>query len=70
MRHARSPFNVSGNPSVSIPCGLSKTELPIGFQIIGKIDTDRQIANIAEEYLNIIEWNKTSEEKIYSKLYS
>ena len=69
MRHARSPFNVSGSPSVSVPCGLSKTELPIGFQIIGKNNADRQIANIAEEYLNIIEWNKTSEEKIYSKLY-
>ena len=70
MRHARSPFNVSGSPSVSVPCGLSKTELPIGFQIIGKNNADRQIANIAEEYLNIIEWNKTSEEKIISKLYS
>ena len=70
MRHARSPFNVTGNPSVSIPCGLSKTELPIGFQIIGKNNADRQIANIAEEYLNIIEWNKTSEKKIISKLYS
>ena len=69
MRHARSPFNVSGNPCVSIPCGLSKTELPIGFQIIGKKNADRQIANIAEEYLNIIEWNKTREEKIFSKLY-
>ena len=61
MRDTRSPFNVSGNPSISIPCGLSKTELPIGFQIIGKKETDRQIAKIAQEYLNIIEWNKTSE---------
>ena len=70
MRHARSPFNVSGHPSISIPCGLSHTGLPIGFQIVGKNCGDRQIANIAEEYLNIIEWNKTQEEKIYSKLYS
>ena len=69
MRHARSPFNVTGNPSISIPCGLSKTELPIGFQIIGKNGSDRQIASIAEQYLNIIEWEKTIQKKITSKIY-
>ena len=69
MRHARSPFNVSGHPSISVPCGLTNTELPVGFQIVGKNGKDRQIANIAQEYLNIIEWNKIQEKKIYSKLY-
>lgn len=30
------PANVSGNPALSIPIGLSSKGLPIGMQIIGK----------------------------------
>ncbi|MDQ0257158.1 aspartyl-tRNA(Asn)/glutamyl-tRNA(Gln) amidotransferase subunit A [Evansella vedderi] len=30
------PTNYTGNPGLSIPCGLSKSGLPIGFQLIGK----------------------------------
>lgn len=31
-----SPTNYTGNPSLSIPCGLSRNGLPIGAQLIGK----------------------------------
>lgn len=31
-----SPFNYTGNPVLSIPCGMSKCGLPIGIQLIGK----------------------------------
>lgn len=30
------PFNLTGNPAASIPCGFSKDGLPIGLQIIGR----------------------------------
>src|SRR5699024_9767220 len=30
------PVNLAGVPAISIPCGFSKDELPIGLQIIGK----------------------------------
>jgi aspartyl-tRNA(Asn)/glutamyl-tRNA(Gln) amidotransferase subunit A len=29
------PFNVSGQPAVSIPCGRSSDGLPIGLQVVG-----------------------------------
>ena len=29
-------INIAGVPALSLPCGLSKTDLPIGLQIIGK----------------------------------
>lgn len=30
------PFNVSGNPAASVPCGFSADGLPIGLQIVGR----------------------------------
>lgn len=30
------PFNISGNPAASLPCGLSREGTPIGLQVIGR----------------------------------
>tara|TARA_R110002051_G_scaffold83393_1_gene148015 strand:- start:354666 stop:355745 length:1080 start_codon:yes stop_codon:yes gene_type:complete len=30
------PFNLSGNPAASLPCGWSREGLPIGLQVIGR----------------------------------
>ena len=30
------PFNMSGNPAASVPCGFSSARLPIGMQIVGR----------------------------------
>src|SRR5262249_26417631 len=30
------PFNLTGHPAISLPCGFSRERLPIGLQIVGK----------------------------------
>ena len=30
------PFNMTGNPAASVPCGFSAEGLPIGMQIVGR----------------------------------
>ncbi|MFZ0037994.1 MAG: amidase [Candidatus Acidiferrales bacterium] len=42
------PANVSGNPAISIPCGYTKTGLPIGLQFIGKKWHEARLLQIAD----------------------
>ena len=30
------PFNMTGQPAASLPCGFTKERLPIGLQIVGR----------------------------------
>lgn len=41
------PFNLVGAPAVSVPCGLSREELPIGVQLVGDVHADRRLLAIA-----------------------
>lgn len=42
-----SPFNLTGVPAVSIPCGADARGVPIGIQITGPYDADRRVLQIA-----------------------
>ncbi|PIR15432.1 MAG: Asp-tRNA(Asn)/Glu-tRNA(Gln) amidotransferase GatCAB subunit A [Elusimicrobia bacterium CG11_big_fil_rev_8_21_14_0_20_64_6] len=44
------PSNMAGNASVSIPCGLSKTGLPLGLQLIGNVFQEKQMLSVAKAY--------------------
>jgi aspartyl-tRNA(Asn)/glutamyl-tRNA(Gln) amidotransferase subunit A len=35
MLRCTQPFNLSGHPAISLPCGTTKAGLPIGLQIVG-----------------------------------
>ena len=41
------PFNLSGHPAVSLPCGWSADGLPIGLQIVGPWYGDRRVLALA-----------------------
>lgn len=44
------PASLAGVPAVSVPCGSSKSGLPIGLQIIGPRLHEARILNIAHQY--------------------
>jgi aspartyl-tRNA(Asn)/glutamyl-tRNA(Gln) amidotransferase subunit A len=35
MLRCTQPFNLSGHPAISVPCGLTRAGLPVGLQIVG-----------------------------------
>ena len=49
LRNTR-PFNVLGLPAISIPCGVTKSGLPIGLQIAGGHWREDQVLRLAHAY--------------------
>ena len=51
-------INITGLPGLSIPCGFSKSELPIGLQLIGKPFDEGTLFRTAWNYEQATEWHK------------
>jgi aspartyl-tRNA(Asn)/glutamyl-tRNA(Gln) amidotransferase subunit A len=50
------PFNLTGLPAISVPCGFSKEGLPIGLQIIARAWNEAGILRAAHAYERQINW--------------
>jgi aspartyl-tRNA(Asn)/glutamyl-tRNA(Gln) amidotransferase subunit A len=46
LRHNR-PANLAGVPALSIPCGLTPSGLPVGFQLIGAVADEHLLLHLA-----------------------
>ena len=44
------PFNLTGQPAASIPCGFTKAGLPVGLQIVGPRFTDALVLRAARAF--------------------
>ena len=44
------PLNLAGLPGISVPCGFTKSKLPISFQLIGKAFDEETILRAAYTY--------------------
>jgi len=50
------PFNLTGNPAASIPCGWTSEGLPIGMQIIGKRFDELTVLQVSKAFEEIQPW--------------
>jgi len=50
------PFNMTGQPAASIPCGWSSDGLPIGMQIVGKHFDEKTVLQVANAFEEIAPW--------------
>lgn len=54
--------NLAGVPAISIPCGFSSENLPIGLQIIGKHFDEERILQVAHAYEQATGWHRRKPE--------
>lgn len=50
------PFNITGQPAISVPCGTSAAGLPIGLQIVGPIGSDLRVLWVAQAFERVSGW--------------
>jgi aspartyl-tRNA(Asn)/glutamyl-tRNA(Gln) amidotransferase subunit A len=50
------PYNLTGLPAISIPCGFDRDGLPIGLQIAGRPFDEATVLRVAHAYERTHEW--------------
>ena len=58
-RSFTAPFNVTGLPAISVPCGFTEDGLPVGMQIAGKPFDEPGCFQVAYTYQQHAGWYKT-----------
>lgn len=51
------PFNLTGQPAVSVPCGWTKEGLPLGLQFVGRRGADGLILRVAAAVEALAPWS-------------
>ena len=51
------PYNINGFPAISVPCGFSDTNMPIGLQLAGKPFDEMTVLRAAHTYEQASDWH-------------
>jgi aspartyl-tRNA(Asn)/glutamyl-tRNA(Gln) amidotransferase subunit A len=51
------PFNLTGHPAASVPCGFTAEGLPLGLQIVGRPFDETTVLRVADAYQRITDWH-------------
>lgn len=61
------PFNVTGQPALSVPCGLDSLGLPIGFQIVASEGRERMVLRVGRAVEQTKLWNHHLPSAVHGK---
>lgn len=57
LRHT-APFDLTGSPTISVPCGFSTEGLPLSLQLVGRYDEEGLVMQAGHAYEQATEWHK------------
>ena len=57
LNHLISPFNLTGQPALSLPCGFTAAGLPIGLQLVGRHFEDGWVLAAGHAYQLRTDWH-------------
>lgn len=52
------PFNLTGQPAATVPCGFDRGGLPIGLQIVGRWHDDATVLRASAAFESIAPWSQ------------
>lgn len=59
MLHNTRVLNLPGLPTISVPCGFTRSGLPIGMQITGRPSDEATVCRLAHAYEQATYWHKS-----------
>jgi aspartyl-tRNA(Asn)/glutamyl-tRNA(Gln) amidotransferase subunit A len=57
LNHLISPFNLTGHPALTLPCGFTGSGLPIGLQIVGRAFEEAIVLTAGHAYQQRTDWH-------------
>ncbi len=51
------PYNITGFPAISVPCGFSSSCMPIGLQLVGRPFDEMTVLRVAYAYEQATDWH-------------
>jgi aspartyl-tRNA(Asn)/glutamyl-tRNA(Gln) amidotransferase subunit A len=51
------PFNLTGQPAISLPCGFDSRGLPVGLQVVGRRFDEETVLRVAHAYEQATDWH-------------
>ena len=51
------PFNLSGHPACSVPCGVTRDGFPLGMQIVGRPFDEITVLRVADAWQRATDWH-------------
>ena len=52
------PFNITGQPAISVPSGFTSDGLPLAFQIAGRWHDEGMVLRVAQAYASATDWSR------------
>lgn len=52
------PVNLAGNCALSVPCGFTKANMPVGMQLIGPRLSEQLLFKVGHAYQQVTDWHK------------
>src|SRR3546814_13949873 len=69
-RQARTPFNLTGTPAISVPMGFSESGLPMGLQVLGNSFGEAMVYQVAQSYEAATGWHLRRPDRKSTRLNS
>ncbi len=62
MIRCTGPFNATGLPAISLPCGFDADGLPVGLQLAGRPFDEALVLRAAHAYEQATDWHRGTPE--------